>query len=63
MLICPLMSKSDKEGLAVHLACLEENCALWLPKGEVKEERMTAMQMKVYEHAGCCSIKALARRI
>ena len=66
MLICPFISKSDKEGLHIQVSCLEENCSLWLRKGDINKETITEGVMKgatVYEHRGACAFKVIARRV
>ncbi len=50
MKICPLRNS----------ACLEENCAWWIRKGQIEEKISRNKQLKLYEHVGCCAIKVIA---
>ncbi len=59
MLICPLTRIDVQKGEAV---CLEENCAIWIPKGFPVKTVNKKQGMTTYDREGCCAIKALVGR-
>lgn len=57
--ICPLRDNR----MTKNIACLEENCALWVEKGDTEIKKADEGQRTTYSPVGCCALKAIAMRI